>query len=68
MKAVMLSIRPKWCDRIATGEKTIEIRKSKPKLEPPFKCYIYPQQHRAVVYIKNSFTYIHNLINYLLTD
>lgn len=41
MKAVMLSIRPKWCDRIATGEKTIEIRKSKPKLEPPFKCYIY---------------------------
>ena len=29
---------------------------------------IYPQQLRAAVYIKNSFTYIHNLINYLLTN
>ena len=40
-KAVMLSIRPKWCERIASGEKTIEVRKTKPKLETPFKCYIY---------------------------
>ena len=40
-KAVMLSIRPKWCDKIASGEKTIEVRKTKPKLETPFKCYIY---------------------------
>ena len=41
MKSVLISIRPEWCDRIANGEKTIEIRKSKPKLELPFKCYIY---------------------------
>lgn len=40
-KAVMLSIRPKWCKKIASGEKTIEVRKTKPKLETPFKCYIY---------------------------
>lgn len=40
-KAVMLSIRPKWCEKIASGEKTIEVRKTKPKLETPFKCYIY---------------------------
>ena len=41
MKSVMLSIRPKWCEKIASGEKTIEARKTKPKLETPFKCYIY---------------------------
>lgn len=41
MKSVMLSIRPKWCENIASGEKTIEVRKTKPKLETPFKCYIY---------------------------
>lgn len=41
MKSVMLSIRPKWCEEIASGEKTIEVRKTKPKLETPFKCYIY---------------------------
>lgn len=41
MKSVLISIRPEWCDKIASGEKTIEIRKSKPNIEPPFKCYIY---------------------------
>ena len=40
-KSVMLSIRPKWCEKIASGEKTIEVRKNRPKLETPFKCYIY---------------------------
>ena len=40
-KAVMLSIRPKWVEKIANSEKTIEVRKTKPKLDTPFKCYIY---------------------------
>lgn len=40
-KAVMLSIRPKWCEKIANGEKTIEVRKTRPKIDTPFKCYIY---------------------------
>lgn len=43
-KAVLISIRPEWCKLIASGEKTIEIRKTRPKLEPPFKCYIYETQ------------------------
>ncbi len=40
-KAIMLSIRPKYCELIANGKKTIEVRKTKPKIAPPFKCYIY---------------------------
>ena len=40
-KAVMLSVRPKWVEKIASGEKTIEVRKTRPKLDTPFKCYIY---------------------------
>ena len=40
-KAVMLSIRPKWVVKIANGKKTIEVRKTRPKLDTPFKCYIY---------------------------
>lgn len=43
-KAVMLSIRPKWVEKIANGEKTIEVRKTRPKLDTPFKCYIYCTQ------------------------
>ena len=40
-KAVMLSIRPKWVEKIVNGEKTIEVRKTRPKLDTPFRCYIY---------------------------
>ena len=41
MKAVLISIKPKWCHLIATGQKTVEVRKTKPKLQVPFKVYIY---------------------------
>ena len=40
-KAVLISIRPKWCEKIVIGEKTIEVRKNRPKLKTPFKAYIY---------------------------
>lgn len=41
MNAVLISIRPKWCEKIISGEKTIEVRKTRPKLATPFKCHIY---------------------------
>ena len=41
MDSVLLSIRPEWCEKIASGEKTIEVRKTRPKIDTPFKCYIY---------------------------
>ena len=40
-KAILISIQPKWCELIASGKKKIEVRKNKPTLETPFKCYIY---------------------------
>lgn len=43
-KAVLISVRPKWCELIANGTKTVEVRKSRPKLHTPFKCYIYCTQ------------------------
>lgn len=41
MKSVLISIQQKWCELIASGKKMVEVRKTKPKLETPFKCYIY---------------------------
>lgn len=41
MKSVLISIKPKWCELIASGKKTVEIRKTRPKIETPFKVYIY---------------------------
>ncbi len=46
MKSVLLSIQPKWCELIANGQKTVEIRKTRPKIKTPFKCYIYQTKHR----------------------
>lgn len=43
-KAVLISIRPEWVEKIARGEKTVEVRKTRPKLDTPFKCYIYCTQ------------------------
>lgn len=47
MKGVLISIRPQWCAKIANGEKTIEVRKNRPKLDTPFKCYIYCTKQKA---------------------
>lgn len=41
MKCVLMSIKPKYCELIAAGKKTVEVRKTKPNLQPPLKCYIY---------------------------
>lgn len=51
-KAVLLSIQPKWCGLIASGKKTIEVRKTRPKIETPFKCYIYQSKSKdRLIYV-----------------
>lgn len=40
-KEVLISIRPEWCSLILSGAKELEIRRTRPKIETPFKCHIY---------------------------
>lgn len=42
--AILMSIQPKWCELIANGKKTVEVRKTIPKLDTPFKVYMYCTQ------------------------
>lgn len=49
MKAVLLSIKPNWCKLIWSGMKTVDVRKTRPKLETPFKVYIYCTGHDGFV-------------------
>ncbi len=51
MKAVLISIQPKWCELIASGKKTVDVRKTKPKIDTPFKVYIYCTQGKDVLAI-----------------
>ena len=46
MKGILMSIKPKWVKKIASGEKTVEVRKTVPKCGTPFKCYIYVTKDR----------------------
>lgn len=60
MKAVLMSIHPKWCEKIFNGEKTVEVRKNAPKLfDEPFKVYVYMTKHRwlfkLLPFLKNRF-------------
>lgn len=50
----MLSIRPKWCEKIASGEKTIEVRKTRPKLDTPFKVYIYCTRGKHLAFMQSQ--------------
>ena len=59
MKAVLISIQPKWCEMIASRRKTIEVRKTRPKIETPFKVYVYMTKHKWIFkllpFLKNRF-------------
>lgn len=51
MKAVMISIQPEWCELMANGQKTIEVRKTRPKIDTPFKCYIYCTNNNGTLFM-----------------
>lgn len=59
MKSVLMSIQPKWVEKIASGKKTIEIRKTRPKLKTPFKCYIYctKKKHLLAIFRKGDYIF-----------
>ncbi len=46
--SVLMSVRPKWCELVASEKKTLEIRKSRPSLDAPFTVYIYQTRMRWV--------------------
>lgn len=48
-KAILISIRKEWWDKIKTGKKKIELRKTEPKqIKGSFTCYVYVPEEKAV--------------------
>ena len=68
MKSVLISIQPKWVEKIASGQKTIDVRKSRPKLETPFKCYIYCTNGTQLVDVRKEKIYLDVNKPFLLTN
>lgn len=49
MPEVIVSIKPKYCRLIAREHKFVEVRKSRPKVELPFRAYIYCTKDKEVL-------------------
>lgn len=45
-KSVLMSIKPQYLELIACGRKKLEFRKVIPKLEEPYKVYLYQTKHK----------------------
>ena len=50
MKSILMSIRPEWCVKIFDGAKTIEVRKTRPLIDMPFKVYVYCTKGKSYLY------------------
>lgn len=62
-KAVLFSIKPKYCELIASGKKTVEVRKTRPKIDVPFKGYIYCTKDKKINFCTDNgeqYTHIGN--------
>lgn len=74
--AILLSTNPVWCEKIfhivnyapsgePIGEKRFEVRKTRPKIETPFKVYVYETQEKKFkdigVHWKNGQTFEHHI-------
>lgn len=57
MKAVLMSIKPQWCEKIASGEKVFELRKTFPNIKTlnvSFPVYIYCTQEKRLLHKFNK--------------
>lgn len=52
-KAILMSIKPQWLEKILKGEKTIEIRKTMPKCKLPIEVYLYCTKGKEYLYYDN---------------
>lgn len=64
MKAVIKSVSPRICEKVANGNCTILVSKTAPKCEEPFKCYIYETKGKVIgeficdkVFLLHPYTY-----------
>lgn len=58
-KAVLISIRPEWVEKILNNKQTLEMRRTRPRLETPFKVYIYcTNQKNIILWNAQSYIYV----------
>lgn len=56
MKKILLSVHPQYSVKIFNKEKTIEVRRTCPKLKPPFKVLVYETKSQFIKSVKGACT------------
>lgn len=56
MMSVLLACRPQYCAKIFNGEKTIEVRRTRPKIDTPFEVLVYETKAQFVKSIRGACT------------
>ena len=56
MKKILLSVHAQYCELIFRGKKTIEVRRTRPKLEPPFEVLVYETKGQFIKSVKGACT------------
>ena len=72
MTEILISIQPKWVEKIMTLAKRWEMRKTMPKKQGPFRCFIYQTENGGVVgeFVCDTFTEVEpgEITKRVLTD
>ena len=73
MQSILLPIKPKHCESIINGKQTIVVVRTRPKIETPFKCYMYCTKDKDNVLWQNKTYYYcddrsHNLFDKSLNN
>ena len=55
MAVVVLSLHQKWWQKMAAGEKVLELRKSKPQCKAPFRVLVYVATKGGSCDMNNAF-------------
>lgn len=62
-KAILISIHPNYVAKILNGEKTLEIRKSKPMCELPIDVYVYCSKDKPRAILTDKGCVVANTLN-----
>lgn len=63
MHKILMSIKPQWFGKIffggESGKKTVEVRKSRPIIEPPFEIFVYCTKRKGRSFIDDTLNLVY---------
>ena len=69
MKSVLLSVKPELAQRVIEGRQKILLKMSQPRIETPFKCYLYCKHGKLLSFSKHAgFSFVADCSPFITTE